>query len=76
MATRSVEKEINVSTRFKEKYLVDEKGKPYGVLLNIRAYRKLMEELEELESIRAYDAAKASGEEAIPFEQAVQELEK
>lgn len=76
MATKFTEKEINVSTRYKEKYLVDEKGKPYCVLLNIRAYRKLMAELEELESIRAYDAAKASGEKAIPFEQAVQELEK
>jgi hypothetical protein len=35
-----------------------------------------MEELEELESIRAYDAAKSSGEEAIPFEQAIKEIEK
>lgn len=30
--------------------------------------------LEELESIRAYDAAKASGDEAVPFEQALQEI--
>ena len=32
------------------------------------------EDLEELESIRAYDAAKASGNEAIPFKQAVAEI--
>jgi hypothetical protein len=32
--------------------------------------------LEELESIRAYDAAKASGDEVIPFEQAVTEIER
>jgi hypothetical protein len=32
--------------------------------------------LEELESIRAYDVAKSSGDEAIPFEQAIEEIEK
>ena len=31
---------------------------------------------EELESIGAYDLAKVSGEKAIPFEQAVQEIER
>jgi hypothetical protein len=34
-----------------------------------------IEELEELESIRAYDAAKASGDQAIPFAQAIAEIE-
>jgi hypothetical protein len=34
-----------------------------------------MEELEELESIRAFDAAKASPDQAISFEQAVAEIE-
>ncbi len=62
-------------TTFKERYVVDERGHRIGVLLNIEDYRKLLEELEELESIRAYDAAKASGDEAVPFEQAVAEIE-
>jgi hypothetical protein len=35
----------------------------------------LLEELEELESIRAYDRAKAQADEVIPFEQAVAEIE-
>jgi hypothetical protein len=39
-------------------------------------YRKILEELETLASMRAYDAAKASGDEAIPFEEAVQEIER
>jgi len=34
------------------------------------------EEAEELEAIRAYDTAKAAGDEAIPFEQAVTEIER
>ncbi len=46
-----------------------------GVPLDIAEYLKLLGELEELESIRAYDAAKASGDEIIPFEQAVAEFE-
>jgi len=62
--------------RFKERYVVDGKGKRIGVLLDVRDYRKLLEELEELECIRAYDAAKASGDEAIPFDEAVAEIEK
>ena len=61
---------------FKEHYIVDEKGNRVGVLLNLGDYRKLLAELEELESIRAYDAAKASGDEAIPFERAVAEIER
>jgi hypothetical protein len=59
----------------KERYVVDKDGKRIGVILDWEDYRKLLEELEELESIRAYDAAKASGDEAIPFEQAISEIE-
>jgi hypothetical protein len=61
--------------KFKENYVVDDQGNPIGVVLDIADYRNLLEELEELESIRAYDAAKSSGDEAIPFEQAVAEIE-
>ena len=60
----------------KERYVVDEEGHRVGVILDLAEYRKIIEELEELESIRAYDAAKASGDEAIPFEQAVDEIER
>lgn len=52
----------------KERYAIDEDGHRVGVLLDIKEYRKLLEELKELESIRAYDAAKASSGEIIPFE--------
>lgn len=57
----------------KERYVVDENGSRVGVLLGVDDYRRL---LEELESIRAYDAAKASKDEVIPFEQAVAEIER
>ena len=63
-------------TSIAKKYLVDEKGDRVGVLLSLEDYQKLLDELEKLESLRAYDSAKASGEEAIPFEQAIAEIEK
>lgn len=62
-------------TSLNEKYVVDEKGERVGVLLSIEEYQRLLAELEELESIRAYDAAKAAKDEAIPFDQAISEIE-
>jgi hypothetical protein len=59
----------------KERYVVDESGARISVLLDIEDYQRLLQELEQLECIRAYDAAKASGDNAIPFEQAVAEIE-
>ena len=48
-----------------------------GVVLDeIGGYENLLEELEELESIRAYDQAKSRDDVAIPFEQAVEEIER
>ena len=60
---------------FKENFIVDENGSRVGVVLNIADYRKLLEDLEELDAIRAYDEAVAAGDEAIPFEEAIAEIE-
>jgi hypothetical protein len=59
----------------KERFIVDENGQRVGVLLDIEDYRRLLGDVEELEAIRAYDAAKASGDEAVPLEQALAEIE-
>jgi hypothetical protein len=59
----------------KERFIIDEKGHRIGVLLDIEDYQRLLEELEELEAIRAYDAAKASRDEVLPLEQALAEIE-
>jgi hypothetical protein len=48
----------------------------FGKVLIMEDDEKHLVDLEQLESIRAYDAAKASGEEAIPFQQAIQEIER
>ena len=59
-----------------EKFLVDKKGEKVGVVLSFSEYKELLKELEELESLYAYDKAKSSEDEVIPFEQAVGEIEK
>jgi hypothetical protein len=61
---------------FHERFLTDEQGKKVGVVLDVTDYEKLLEELEELHMIRAYDAAKASGEEHVPLEKALEEIER
>lgn len=53
----------------KEQYVIDEQGKSTAVLLEIERYEELLEAQEELEAIQAFDEAKASDDEAIPFSQ-------
>jgi PHD/YefM family antitoxin component YafN of YafNO toxin-antitoxin module len=57
--------------KLKEKYITDENGNRIGVLLDLEEYQKLLEALEELEAIRAYDHAISSDDEEIPFEVAI-----
>ena len=59
-----------------ERYVVDKHGNRVGVVLDIVEYQRLLDDLDELESIRAFDQAKASGETPIPFDQAVSEIER
>ena len=60
---------------FKERHVVDEQGNRISVVLDIADYQELLNQLEELECIHAYDTAKASRDQAVPFEQAVAEIE-
>jgi hypothetical protein len=59
-----------------ERFVTDKDGKRIAVLLDMDEYAKLLQELEELESLRAYDAAKSTHDETIPLEQALAEIEK
>ncbi len=56
-------------------YVVGEDGTRTAVIVDIEQYEKLLEAAEELEAVRAYDAARASGEKPVPFEEAVGEIE-
>ncbi|MGH9746098.1 MAG: hypothetical protein ACRD59_08320 [Candidatus Acidiferrales bacterium] len=60
----------------KTKFIRNKKGQKVSVVLDIKDYEKLMEDLEDLEDIRTYDAAKQSGEIPIPFQEAVKNVER
>ncbi len=57
-----------------EEYVVDEAGNRKAVLIPISEWNQLIELLEELEDIRAYDEAKKHPSKPIPFEQAVAQI--
>ena len=59
----------------KTRFNAAKKGRKVSIVLEVKEYEKLIEDLEELDSIRAYDEAKASGEKPISFERALQEIE-
>lgn len=51
------------------KYIVDEEQRRQAVVLPIEEWERIVEELEDLDDVRAYDEAKAGDPETIPFEQ-------
>ncbi len=65
-----------MGTGIKECYLIDEQGNRVAVVLDIAEYDRILAELEELEDIRAFDAAKASGEKPIPIKRALAEIKR
>ena len=48
-------------------FIKNNRGKTIRVVLTVREYEKMLEDLEELDCIRAYDAAKAANETPIPY---------
>lgn len=62
--------------KISEQYVTDQDGKRKAVLLSLKEYRRILKDLEELEAIRAYDAAKASGDDEVPFDVATTEIER
>ena len=56
-------------------FVTDDAGQRVGVLLGLDRYRELVDAAEALDAIRAYDDAKETADEAIPFEQAIREVE-
>lgn len=56
-------------------YLVDASQKTTAVLININEWNCVLEALEELDDIRAYDAAKLHPQDFVDFEDAVNAIE-
>lgn len=56
-------------------YITDNAGKKISVVLPLKEFKNIMEELEDLEDLRLYDAAKMSNEPSIPIDEAFKIIE-
>ena len=56
-------------------YVTDNHGKKVSVILPMKDYKKIIEELEELEDIRLYDEAKTSKARSVPIDKAFKLIE-
>jgi PHD/YefM family antitoxin component YafN of YafNO toxin-antitoxin module len=56
-------------------YIVNEQQQATAVVLPVAEWDALLEEIEELDAIRAYDAAKAEESEVVSFDQALAEID-
>jgi hypothetical protein len=57
-----------------KQFVTDENGVRVAVVLDIKEYEELLDDLEDLQAVREYEEAKASGEVPIPLEQALNEI--
>ncbi len=55
-------------------FVLNKHGEKVAVVLSIEEYEELLEEIEDLQAVREYEKAKASGETPIPLEQALTEI--
>ena len=58
------------------RFIVDSSGRPVAAVVSIAEYRRMIEQLEDLDDVRAYDRAKKSKSKAVPLEQALREIER
>lgn len=56
-------------------YITDNTGKKISVILPIKDFKSIMEELDELEDIKLFDKAKNSNEPSIPIDEAFRMIE-
>lgn len=56
-------------------YITDETGKKISVVIPIKDFNAILEELEELEDIKLYDEAKKINEPSIPMDEAFRMIE-
>lgn len=56
-------------------FVTDNNGNKLAVILPIKDYNKMLDDLEELEDIKLYDKAKQGNQEFIDAEQAFEEIE-
>ena len=56
-------------------YITDNHGHKVSVVLPIRDYEKILEQLDEIECIKAYDKAKSHKHEFLPADEVFKQIE-
>ncbi|ACF14772.1 hypothetical protein Ctha_2322 [Chloroherpeton thalassium ATCC 35110] len=56
------------------KYVTDKDGNRIAVMLDIEEYEKIMDALDELNTILAYDKAKRNEPDYLPYNEAMKEI--
>ncbi len=56
-------------------FITDKEGNKISVVLPIREFELLLEELDDIEDVKSYDAAQASNEESILLDEAFKFIE-
>ncbi|NBC29236.1 MAG: hypothetical protein GVY29_04500 [Spirochaetes bacterium] len=62
-------------TELHPQFVIDENRNRKAVMLPIDEWRKIVDELEELDDIRAYDEAKEGSQDSVPLERALREID-
>ena len=57
-------------------FVTDDHGKKLAVILPIKDYNKMIDDLEDMEDLKLYDKAKQQKQEFIDADQAFKEIEK
>ena len=60
--------EVRHMLQIKEQYIINDKGQPTSVIITKKNYDRLVEYIEELEDIAAYDKAKHERSKAVPWD--------
>jgi len=64
-----------LTVKVNPQYITDNNGKKISVVLPVKDFKAIMEELEELEDIRLYDEVKKSDEPSIAIDKAFKMIE-
>jgi PHD/YefM family antitoxin component YafN of YafNO toxin-antitoxin module len=60
-------------TLIKPQYITDENGEKVSVIIPIDEYQRIIEELEDIEDVRLFDAAKQLNEPSMSFDDYVKQ---
>jgi PHD/YefM family antitoxin component YafN of YafNO toxin-antitoxin module len=62
-------------TLTKENFVTDKRGNKVAVLVPIKSYNKMLEDLQEIEDIKAYDKIMSRKQQFIPLDKAIEQIE-